>query len=172
MPLAARYFGDAIRGMTLEDVHGILTGGNTAATDFFRRKTGDQLYTAFKPVVVSEKVNQVGATRAYRDMMGRYEKMPLMGSQSLDLDDYVTKKSLDGLFLVLARGEEDPHQPGGAHHRPAQDGVRQVARPPAPAARRPLREQHDHPRSGAHARTPAATSSRGASSPAPGRAGR
>ena len=105
VPLAAKYFGDAIRGMTLEDVHGILTGGNTAATDFFRRKTGDQLYTAFKPVV-SEKVNQVGATRAYKDMMGRYEKMPLMGSQSLDLDDYVTKKSLDGLFLVLGQEEK------------------------------------------------------------------
>jgi Protein of unknown function (DUF4197) len=38
-PLAARYFGDAIRDMTLEDVRGILTGGDTAATDFFRRKT-------------------------------------------------------------------------------------------------------------------------------------
>ena len=43
-PLAARYFGDAIRDMTLEDVRGIMTGGNTSATDFFRRKTHDNLY--------------------------------------------------------------------------------------------------------------------------------
>ena len=105
VPLAARYFGDAIRDMTLDDVRGILTGGDTAATEFFRRKTGDKLFTAFRPVV-SEKVNQVGATRAYKDMMGRYEKMPLMGGQSLDLDDYVTKKSLDGLFLVLGQEEK------------------------------------------------------------------
>ena len=37
--------------------------------------------------------------------MGRYEKVPLMGSQSLDLDDYVTNKSLDGLFHVVAEEE-------------------------------------------------------------------
>lgn len=105
VPLAARYFGDAIREMTLEDVRGILTGGDTAATDFFRRKTHDKLYAAFKPVV-SEKVDQVGATRAYKNMMARYEKVPMMGSQSLDLDDYVTGKSLDGLFYMVGQEEK------------------------------------------------------------------
>ncbi len=103
-PLASRYFGDAIRAMTLEDVRGILTGGDTAATDFFRGKTQDKLYAAFKPVV-SQKVDEVGATRAYKDMMGRYEQVPMMKSQSLDLDDHVTRKALDGLFLVV--GEEE-----------------------------------------------------------------
>ena len=104
-PLAAKYFGGAIRAMTLEDVRGILAGGNTAATDFFRRKTSDKLYAAFKPVV-SQKVGEVGATRAYKDMMGRYQSVPLMGGQSLDLDDYVTKKSLDGLFFVVGQEEK------------------------------------------------------------------
>ena len=105
VPLAASYFGDAIRDMTLEDVRGILTGGDTAATDFFKRKTRDKLYGAFKPIV-SEKVDEVGATRAYKDMMGRYESMPLMGGQSLDLDDYVTDKSLDGLFYMVGQEEK------------------------------------------------------------------
>ena len=50
-PLAARFFGDAIRDMSLEDVRGILTGGDTAATDYFSRKTRDKLYAAFKPTV-------------------------------------------------------------------------------------------------------------------------
>lgn len=103
-PQAARYFSDAIRDMTLEDARGILTGGDTAATEFFRRKTHDKLYAAFKPVV-SQKVGEVGATRAYKNMMGRYENVPMMGKQSLDLDDYVTNKSLDGLFLMV--GEEE-----------------------------------------------------------------
>jgi len=104
-PLAARYFGDAIRDMTLEDVRGILTGGDTAATEFFRRKTNDKLYAAFKPVV-SQKIGEVGATRAYKDMMGRYESVPMMGKQSLDLDDYVTNKSLDGLFHMVGQEEK------------------------------------------------------------------
>lgn len=103
-PLAASYFGNAIRDMTLEDVRGIFTGGNTAATDFFRGKMHDNLYRAFKPIV-SQKVGEVGATRAYKDMMGRYENVPFVGGQSLDLDDYVTNKSLDGLFYVV--GEEE-----------------------------------------------------------------
>jgi hypothetical protein len=105
-PLAARYFADAIRDMTFEDVRGILTGGDTSATDFFRRKTHDKLYTAFKPIV-SEKIGEVGATRAYKDMMGRYESVPMMGKQSLDLDDYVTNKSLDGLFYMVGQEEKN-----------------------------------------------------------------
>jgi hypothetical protein len=105
-PLAARYFADAIRDMTFEDVRGILTGGDTSATDFFRRKTNDKLYAAFKPIV-SEKVGEVGATRAYKDMMGRYESVPMMGKQSLNLDDYVTNKSLDGLFYMVGQEEKN-----------------------------------------------------------------
>ncbi|MCG3189557.1 MAG: hypothetical protein LKCHEGNO_01993 [Burkholderiaceae bacterium] len=103
-PLATRFFGDAIRGMTLDDVRGILAGGNTAATDFFRSKTRGGLYTAFKPVV-SEKVNEVGSTRAYKSLIGRYDSVPLVKKQSLDVDDYVTNKGLDGLFHMV--GEEE-----------------------------------------------------------------
>ena len=103
-PLASRHFGDAIRAMTFDDVRRILGGGDTAATDYFRGKTQDKLYAAFKPIV-SQKVDEVGATRAYKEMVGRYESVPFMKSPSLDLDDYVTRKSLDGLFLRV--GEEE-----------------------------------------------------------------
>jgi hypothetical protein len=104
-PQASSIFGDAIREMTLEDVRGILGGGNTAATDFFRRKTHDKLYAAFKPVV-SKKVDEVGTTRAYKAMIGQYEAVPMMGKQSLDLDHYVTEKSLDGLFHMVGQEEK------------------------------------------------------------------
>jgi len=104
-PRAARYFGDAIRAMTLSDVRGILTGGDTAATDYFRRQTNDQLYAEFKPVV-SQKVGEAGVARAYRNMMGRYESLPMMGKLSLDLDDYVTNKALDGLFYTVGQEEK------------------------------------------------------------------
>ena len=113
-------FGDAIRAMSFDDVHGILTGGDTAATDFFRRKTSDKLYAAFKPVV-AKKVDEVGATKAYKSMIGQYDAVPMVSKKSLDLDHYVTDKALAGLFHML-----DPHQPGGAQHRSAEVGVRQV----------------------------------------------
>ena len=105
VPVAAKIFGDAIRGMTVDDVRGILTGGDTAATQFFKRTSEKKLYAAFKPVV-SKKVDEVGATRAYKEMMGRYEQVPLMQSKSLDLDDYVTRKALDGVFYMVGQEEK------------------------------------------------------------------
>ena len=56
--------------------------------------------------MVSKKVGEAGATRAYKDLMGRYEAVPMMGRQSLDLDDYVTNKSLDGLFYMVGQEEK------------------------------------------------------------------
>jgi hypothetical protein len=47
----------------------------------------------------------VGATRAYQEMTGRLQSVPMLGSQSLDVEDYVTNKALDGLFLMI--GEEE-----------------------------------------------------------------
>jgi len=105
VPVAAKIFGDAIRGMTVDDVRGILTGGDTAATEFFKRTSEKKLYAAFKPVV-SKKVDEVGATRAYKELMGRYEQVPLMQSKSLDLDDYVTRKALDGVFYMVGQEEK------------------------------------------------------------------
>lgn len=104
-PRAARYFSDAIRAMSLSDAHGILTGGDTAATDYFRRATQDKLYAEFKPVV-SQKVGEAGVARAYKNMMSRYESLPMVGKLSLDVDDYVTNKALDGLFTMVAQEEK------------------------------------------------------------------
>ncbi|MBE2243251.1 MAG: DUF4197 domain-containing protein [Burkholderiaceae bacterium] len=105
VPVAAKIFGDAIRAMTVDDVRGILTGGDTAATEFFKRTSEKKLYAAFKPIV-SKKVDEVGATRAYKELMGRYEQVPLMQSKSLDLDDYVTRKALDGVFYMVGQEEK------------------------------------------------------------------
>ena len=105
VPLAAKIFGDAIREMSVDDARGILIGGDNAATQFFQRTSQDKLYAAFKPVV-SQKVGEVGATRAYKDLMGKYQSMPMVSKQSVDLDDYVTRKSLDGVFYMVGQEEK------------------------------------------------------------------
>jgi len=104
-PQALSFFVDAIKEMTFEDARKILGGGDTAATEFFREKTHDKLYAAFKPVI-SSSVDEVGATRSYKEMMGKYESLPFMEKQSLDLDHYVTNKSLDGLFYMVGQEEK------------------------------------------------------------------
>ena len=104
VPVAADYFSDAIRDMSVDDARGILTGGNTAATEFFKSKTHDKLYTALKPIV-ARKVGEVGSTKAYKDLLGKVQNIPFLGGQSLDLEDYVTNQALDGLFQLV--GEEE-----------------------------------------------------------------
>ncbi len=104
-PQATSYFVDAIKGMTFEDAKAILNGGDTAATDYFKSKTFDKLYNAFRPAV-SSSMNDVGVTRSYKNMMDKYTSLPFVKEEALDLDHYVTNKSLDGLFFMIAREEE------------------------------------------------------------------
>lgn len=107
-PTAASFFGDAIRQMSVEDARGIIAGGDRAATDFFEKKTRQKLFDAFKPTV-AKSMEQVGTVRAYKEMIGQYEALPLAalaGKQSLSLDDYVTGKALDGLFTMVAAEEK------------------------------------------------------------------
>ena len=104
-PQAKSIFVGAIREMTFEDANKILNGGDTAATDFFRARTSDRLYESFKPII-SSSMNEVGATRKYKEMMGQYAALPFTSAESVDLDHYVTNKSLDGLFFMVGQEEK------------------------------------------------------------------
>jgi RNA binding exosome subunit len=104
-PEATNYFVGAIKEMTLQDGQKILNGGNTAATDYFKSKTSDKLYTAFKPIV-SRSMEEVGVARAYKNMMSSYSSLPFVKSESLDVDNYVTNKALDGLFYMVGQEEQ------------------------------------------------------------------
>jgi hypothetical protein len=104
-PKARQFFVDAIKEMSFQDAMKILKGNETAATEYFKSKTFDKIYAAFKPPV-AESMDKVGVTKSYKDMMGTYTKsVPFVKTESLDLDHYVTTKSLDGLFYML--GEEE-----------------------------------------------------------------
>ncbi len=104
-PKAKSIFVDAITSMTIDDAKNLLNGGDTAATDFFKAKTSDKLYDAFRPVV-DNSMNKVGTVQKYNQLTGQIKKLPLVKSQSLDVGDYVTNKSLDGLFLMVAEEEK------------------------------------------------------------------
>ncbi len=110
---ATDVFWSAIKNMTIDDARGILDGGDTAATDYFRRVTSQPLRERFQPIVV-ENMQSVGLASLYDGMKSRYEAIPfLSGAKPMpDLNDYVTDKTLDGLFTVLGEQErlirEDP----------------------------------------------------------------
>jgi hypothetical protein len=104
-PKAVSYFSDAIKGMSVQDARKILSGGDTAATEYFKSKTSSKLYDEFKPSI-SQSMNQVGVTHAYNAMMGKVPSTPFTKPESVDLDHYVTTKALDGLFYMVGQEEK------------------------------------------------------------------
>jgi hypothetical protein len=127
VPQVADIFGDAIRKMTLDDARGILTGGDHAATDFFRRVAGDALTARIHPIV-AQATDSVGVTQKYKAFtassgggggalgglggaLGKFGggKSNTDGSP-LDLDNYVTAKTLDGLFAMIGQEEQSIRQ--------------------------------------------------------------
>lgn len=105
-PKARDIFITAIRDMTIEDAIKILNGGDTAATDYFKSKTFDKLYDSFKPII-SKSMNEVGTTKAYKNLTDKYlAAVPFSGTESFNLDHYVTTKALDGLFYMVALEEK------------------------------------------------------------------
>src|SRR5439155_7125264 len=91
-PEAKRIFLDAITSMTFEDARQLLNGGDTAATDFFKRKTSVRLYDAFRPIV-DNSMNQVGTVQKYNDMLAGVQQVPFVKKETLDVGDYVTNKA-------------------------------------------------------------------------------
>ena len=111
VPKVGNVFYNAIKEMSLEDARGILSGGDTAATDYFKKNTSEELTQLIKPYVdQAMDTNQV--TQYYKMMVSqvkRYDSFGLMnaylGSAS-DIDDYVTSKTMDGLFNKIAVQEK------------------------------------------------------------------
>lgn len=105
-PAAESIFKDAITRMSFDDARRILTGGDTAATQYFKEHTTDELRTAFRPPVKSA-MEETGVEQKYKAAMGNAPTLPFARApQSFDLNEYVVGKTLDGLFYVLGQEEK------------------------------------------------------------------
>jgi hypothetical protein len=106
-------FGDAVKGMSVADAKAILTGPNDAATQYFRRVTQTNLHAKFLPIVKTA-TDKTGVTSSYKRLVATASGGSYLGSfaggllkpDSLDIDDYVTDKALDGLFKMIAAEEK------------------------------------------------------------------
>jgi Protein of unknown function (DUF4197) len=104
-PAARKIFIDAILAMSFDDAKRILSGNNTAATEYFKEKTTGQLTDAFTPVV-KRTMGENGVVKQYDALTEQYKNIPFASSKSLDIDHYVVSKALDGLFYELAEQEK------------------------------------------------------------------
>lgn len=114
VPEAAGVLGDSVKQMSIVDAKSIVTGTNNAATQYFRRTSETNLHSRFLPIVKAA-TEKAGVTSAYKRMTdkagGGFGGLgglggSLLGKQAPDLDDYVTRKTLDGLFVKIAEQEK------------------------------------------------------------------
>ncbi|MBP8839415.1 MAG: DUF4197 domain-containing protein [Giesbergeria sp.] len=94
----------AVQSMSVTDAKNILTGGDTSVTQFFSSKTRAPLGEKFLPVV-TQATSQVGLAQQYNAFAGKAVGFGLVKKEDARIEDYVTGKTLDGLFTVI--GEEE-----------------------------------------------------------------
>lgn len=117
VPMARDLLVTAVKTMNVTDAKNILTGGDTAVTRFFVEKTREPLAVKFLPVVTQATV-KVGLAEKYNQVAGKIADFGLVKKEDANIQQYVTNKALDGLFLMIAEEEkkirQDPVGTGSA----------------------------------------------------------
>lgn len=117
VPKAKTLLVQAAKSMSVEDALKIVRGSDVAVTDFFVGKTRAPLTEQFLPIV-ARATERVALAQKFNAVAGKAAKMGLMKSKDADIDQYVTSKALDGLYLMIAEEErkirKDPIGTGSA----------------------------------------------------------
>lgn len=95
----------AIKEMSVQDAKTILTGGDTSATEYFRGKTTQKLTAKFLPLV-QQATAKAGVTQKYNELAKGAARFGLIDERQTNLENYITQKALDGLFLIVADEEK------------------------------------------------------------------
>ncbi|MEZ4950660.1 MAG: DUF4197 domain-containing protein [Saprospiraceae bacterium] len=99
-------FVNAIKSMTFNDARNILFGADNSATQYLNRATYTSLYGEFNPVIVNS-MDKFQARKYWSDAVNAYNKIPFVDKANPDLDDYVTKEALSGLFSMVEKEEKN-----------------------------------------------------------------
>jgi hypothetical protein len=115
VPLGQKALVDAIKSMSVDDARAIIGGGDNAVTSFFSGKTRASLTEAFLPVV-TQTTDKVGAVKAYNKVAGKAAQFGLVQAEQASVQQYVTGKTLDGLYTMIGEEEsklrQDPAKAG------------------------------------------------------------
>lgn len=105
VPLAKPLLLNAIKSMTLSDAKKILSGGDTSVTDFFREKTEASLNTQFLPTV-KNVTDKTKLAANYNSIVAKAKPYGVVPEEASSVETYVTKRALDGLYLMIAEEEK------------------------------------------------------------------
>lgn len=103
---ATPIFVDAVKGITFADARQILLGSDNAATSYLQRTTETKLYNKFNPVI-EDSFKKVGADQIWRNIITKYNSLPLTSDVNPDLTDYTTQEALEGVYTMIAIEEKE-----------------------------------------------------------------
>ncbi|WP_047550538.1 DUF4197 domain-containing protein [Methylotenera sp. G11] len=104
VPEAKALLVDSAKKMTVTDAKNILTGGDDAATQYFKKTTSKQMAEKFLPIVkkATENVQLAQQYNKYAEMGSQFG---VVKKEQVNLEQYVTQKTLDGVYLMMAKEE-------------------------------------------------------------------
>ena len=105
VPQARTVFVDSVKKMSVQDAKTIITGGDTAGTEYFRRTTRSELHKRFLPIV-EKSTAKVQLAQKYEQFADKAVVVGMLKKEDADLDEYVTQKALDGLYVMMAEEEK------------------------------------------------------------------
>jgi hypothetical protein len=105
VPEAKQLLVDAVKKMSVQDAKQILTGGDTAGTEYFKRNTQTQLQQRFLPIV-KKATDRVGLAQQYNSIAGQGAALGLVKEDQTTIERYVTQKTLDGLYFMIGEQEK------------------------------------------------------------------
>ena len=103
---ATPIFVDAVKQMSFNDAKNILMGNESSATTYLQNTTSTALYTKFDPVI-KNSYTKVGVDKVWKEIITKYNSIPLVKKVNPDLTDYTTKKAMEGVFKMIAVEEKD-----------------------------------------------------------------
>ena len=103
---ATPIFVTAIKNMNITDAQKILLGDENAATLYLQNATSKDLYAKLNPVV-QQSIGKVGADVAWSSLINKYNSIPLVSKVNPDINDYVTTKTLEGVFKMITLEEKN-----------------------------------------------------------------
>ena len=109
VPEAKGLMVDAVRNMSVHDAKQILTGGDDSVTKFFRDKTAAPLAIRFLPIV-KRATDRVGLAQKYDQLAGEGARLGIVKGDAANIEQYVTDKALDGLYVMIGEEERNIRQ--------------------------------------------------------------
>jgi len=96
----------AIKSMSINDAFAILKGNDNAATQYLKKQTSSDLHSEFKPIIITA-IAKVEVTKYWNPLVKRYNALPLTKKVNPDLEEYITAKTIEGLFVLIAQEEKN-----------------------------------------------------------------